>query len=466
MVNDAGERDQGKGLNFTCEEWDRLVVHSTDITREMEKQQPATIQNEVNAVCFPLSAKTYLYVKFGEYGQYLKLMRSLPARKDKGVYQSWINISLKTWNELKTFAPEVGEVLNDLDPIKDTVLPLPGNQRLTVMPFKGKQYVGLQGLDEEGNRKKGKTLNLVPSEWNELMKLAPDIDAELGITNPVTTSEEAVSNNPSQEIPKTANLATTTEEEVNPPQETSKIPKSTRRSKRKGKQGCNDLETVVPVKKSKKKGQGLKLVIPTPLEITQYRWRSITKCPGEEDEVEEGARWYFTEARCRQDFEEFNAIFGPGVPHDNDDDDVSGIPKPSMTLVTQQVKNPTNEEVMKMVYISLLREEIRSVINTNCYGCEFDRPSQIDHMAGGCLQEWESAVDQYTEFAKLQVTQDRLIQASQKVLDILKPGHNWNGELIAKLYLCMSYSQLCTLLKEEVLDPPYQILFLDQCKGL
>jgi hypothetical protein len=58
----------------------------------------------------------------------------------------------------------------------------------------------------------------------------------------------------------------------------------------------------------------------------------------------------------------------------------------------------------------------------NCYGCRIVHPSQKQHMHGGCLMEWEDAVDMYYHESLLNMGVENLkpyIHHVCEVLDIL-----------------------------------------------
>ena len=53
-------------------------------------------------------------------------------------------------------------------------------------------------------------------------------------------------------------------------------------------------------------------------------------------------------------------------------------------------------EVLRETHRYILHDSFNDIVRDNCYGCQYDRPGQRDHMIGGCLDEdREALIDIY-----------------------------------------------------------------------
>ena len=69
---------------------------------------------------------------------------------------------------------------------------------------------------------------------------------------------------------------------------------------------------------------------------------------------------------------------------------------------------PSNELIMQRCFIMGCLYKIERLAKFNCYGCENDRPSQIDHMQG-CLDEFENTIEAYAERVKIEEINQMLV---------------------------------------------------------
>ena len=137
----------------------------------------------------------------------------------------------------------------------------------------------------------------------------------------------------------------------------------------------------------------LKLDIPAPATLTQYKWRYTWR----NHEAREGDEWFFDELECRED-----------APRD----------VPDYTVVTRQIPRPSSDQMAAWVYRYLLRQELKRHMMNNCEGCAVDHPSQTQHMQRGCLSEWHEGLDMIDAVLHL-VTAQRVILKCQMVWDAL-----------------------------------------------
>ena len=55
-----------------------------------------------------------------------------------------------------------------------------------------------------------------------------------------------------------------------------------------------------------------------------------------------------------------------------------------------------------------------ALLESNCYGCQYDKSSQKDHT---CLEPWENSVEEH--FDKVKATPEEFKEDYRKVLDVL-----------------------------------------------
>lgn len=125
--------------------------------------------------------------------------------------------------------------------------------------------------------------------------------------------------------------------------------------------------------------------------ITLYNW------------VYEGVlspSWYLTEELCKQAF----------VFVDNEDD---------VQIQTREGPAPTTFELGKMITTYFVIGEIRRHMRDQCYGCQVDHPSQIQHLEG-CMRDWVMASQLFYDESFSTVTLDKLNPALKQITDVLK----------------------------------------------
>ena len=67
-----------------------------------------------------------------------------------------------------------------------------------------------------------------------------------------------------------------------------------------------------------------------------------------------------------------------------------------------------SEQTSFSIYACSLRKQWLSTIQRDCYGCEFDRPSQLDHDKC-CMLEPEEQLEAYYYRARLAVDEDAIL---------------------------------------------------------
>ena len=77
--------------------------------------------------------------------------------------------------------------------------------------------------------------------------------------------------------------------------------------------------------------------------------------------------------------------------------------------------------IANSVYAYLMQFEYKLRIRQQCYGCQFDRPGQEDHMSGGCLEEDEVLIENHAKPCHLRISASRLQQATEAMLQYF-PG--------------------------------------------
>jgi hypothetical protein len=181
VVDDDGERVKGKGMNLTKEEYQSLAEYSSRISVDMSSiVQEWPVPVVPDGVGYPLSKKTYAFAVKGQYGPYLKFVRAMLPRGEEKAKQRWVNVNVATWKAFKSNDLRVQEALSEaVDVVVDVVIPLEGNDRLTVTNFRDNKYVAFQTPDDQERKRRATRLNFSVAEWSELMEQASSIDEVL-----------------------------------------------------------------------------------------------------------------------------------------------------------------------------------------------------------------------------------------------------------------------------------------------
>ena len=91
------------------------------------------------------------------------------------------NISVKSWTELKTLIHDINQAVKDEKVAwsKQLYSTWNGGQAVEVTKYLDRMYVGIFLFDKDGNRQKGKGMNLFVDEWEKCVELVPQIDQAL-----------------------------------------------------------------------------------------------------------------------------------------------------------------------------------------------------------------------------------------------------------------------------------------------
>ena len=90
------------------------------------------------------------------------------------------------------------------------------------------------------------------------------------------------------------------------------------------------------------------------------------------------------------------------------------------------------ESYFDFLYAKALQEGLNDVVSKNCYGCEVDHPSQVQH---SCLMlDEEQHIDVYFEELQVGVKQDEILLAWMEVVDDLDISPEIIG--MQKLKMC------------------------------
>ena len=111
-----------------------------------------------------LSEKTLVEVRPGQYGSpYVALGRI------QGKSTRWVFLSSTAWQMLSSLIPEVayvlGQGLND-----EMKFHLNSRVLLAVSKFHDKYYVGMHSIDDQGQKVRGRGINLNIDEWSDLTR--------------------------------------------------------------------------------------------------------------------------------------------------------------------------------------------------------------------------------------------------------------------------------------------------------
>ena len=117
--------------------------------------------------------------------------------------------------------------------------------------------------------------------------------------------------------------------------------------------------------------------------VTQYKWTIVMKDGS--GVKREASQWYFDEETCQADVEQYS------IPADQ-----------VVFLQCREAKLPVGDSLVKMCYSHIFKRKVQAMQKTNCYGCQVDHPSQLQHL-DGCLQDLVEALDKYSDAVYLDI---------------------------------------------------------------
>ena len=124
--------------------------------------------------------------------------------------------------------------------------------------------------------------------------------------------------------------------------------------------------------------------------IRQYQWSVLDRSKLFRVETYTDPKWYFTVEKCEENALEY--IERDVTGRENEENHRQAL---SIHIDMRYVEMPSKQDLSEELALFILRREILRLMDENCYGCRVDHPSQSQHMEGGCLMEWEDAVDTY-----------------------------------------------------------------------
>ena len=149
----------------------------------------------------------------------------------------------------------------------------------------------------------------------------------------------------------------------------------------------------VPAKKRRKVDYG-----ESPLLV--YRWKFIDGVSGEVLKVADD--FFLDDDQCALDGDD-NA---PDVVDKCDN-------VPTLKVMKSRMAQFTTEALVSSVYRYLMNMEYKLRVKQQCYGCQNDKCSQVDHMSGGCLDDRETLVGLHARACHLRISTPRLQLATQ-----------------------------------------------------
>ena len=124
---------------------------------------------------FSLSNKVSVEVKISQFatGGYLQIKRH-------GDYDRWINMSASSWKKMTLVMKDIDHAISDCrEHAIDLYRTKEKSQQVLVSLYNGDLYVGIHLFDKDGQRERGKGLNMNMEEWQKLKELAPNISAAM-----------------------------------------------------------------------------------------------------------------------------------------------------------------------------------------------------------------------------------------------------------------------------------------------
>jgi hypothetical protein len=147
--------------------------------------------------------------------------------------------------------------------------------------------------------------------------------------------------------------------------------------------------------------------------ITQYQWSVVDRNKLFKVESYTNPKWYFTFKQCETDALKHIAR------DDFGDDDVDRMKALSIHIDMRYADVASPDEMSNHLALFMLRREILELMSDQCYGCRTDDPSQITHMEGGCLMEWEDAVDMYFHLSLFRLNENSVTPYIERVCCLL-----------------------------------------------
>ena len=122
-----------------------------------------------------ISRKTRLDVKDGEYGRYLKIIRSDPIKPDR-----WMNLSAALWDKLVATIPEVEKIRRLEEEYPDgSYIELNDTTRIYVVDYAGYRYVGVDNTRKVEDKTYVHRINFTLIEWQRICRGAQAITEAL-----------------------------------------------------------------------------------------------------------------------------------------------------------------------------------------------------------------------------------------------------------------------------------------------
>ena len=363
-----------------------------------------------NTTSISLSDKTILEIRPDNYGSpYIAFGRKQTTST------RWVFLSTSAWQTLAKIIPEVSTILKQgLD--KEMRLQLNGRLLLAVSKFWDKYYVDMHYVNQQGDRVKGRGLNLNIDEWKELVRNVGHINI---IMNQMKSTE-------------TQPLSSASSSSQKRPNQSEEKPENQSQVKYR-KADSEEMETAIQPK------------------VKQYQWQNIMSSTNQV--VEKDCIWTFSERSCKQRLEDHRKHH----PHTSESS--------KDVLETREIPLPSDQDLINWIIQNLYRDAIGKMMRDRCIACELDLPGQMDHMDGGCLMEWEHAVDRYLSQAELVVSRLSVTETFRNVksaLEVNVPMTEADLPTLALMIACAEQT-LESDLKRDKIDENFVALFNRVC---
>ena len=91
------------------------------------------------------------------------------------------------------------------------------------------------------------------------------------------------------------------------------------------------------------------------------------------------------------------------VPYHDDD---------NLHIHSHEMIQPSMIDLLGLIYSYTIQEELKTLVKNTCYGCEFDKDSQLHHTEnGGCLDTKENQIMLFSQKCHFRIAPSRLLKA-------------------------------------------------------
>ena len=106
---------------------------------------------------------------------------------------------------------------------------------------------------------------------------------------------------------------------------------------------------------------------------------------------------------------------------DYEDSDSDGECK--LDIISTFIPVQNDFDFMTYVYAYLVRSELRKRVKSHCFGCRFDKNSQMDHMDGGCTDSESNQIYKHSMPCHRRISAALLLYACEMMASYYENEH-------------------------------------------